>query len=1002
MVTTALAQKQVTGTVTDDSGEPIIGANILVKGTDVGTVTEFDGTYSISVNEGDILVFSYTGYDSQEITVGGDSKYDLMMVEGILMEDIVVTGVAQGISEKKIGFAIAKIDSEQLEKVPAVDAGNALRGKTSGVRVVQASGNPAVGTEIRLRGSTNISGSQRPLILIDGVITDGDLSSINMEDVESMEVLKGAAASSLYGSLAGNGVIQIITKRGAKEEKTTYSLRTEIGFSSLARDYPVSTKHNHLLDENGEFALGADGKIQTDPDGLYDNDYPVYHENEKNLFSRQPWRTFSAQVANTGKKVNYFLGYQNLRQEGLIEGLQPYKRNSIRGNVDLAATDKFFIKTSVAIVRGRGSDESEQGQGGNLFYSALTSSPIVDWTEKDSTGGFAVNPANTEILPGANQQSPFYQATLKQDTYKQDKLTAGIDLRYDATNWLRLSAGYSIDQSNYEGRLYYPTGYTTPTPNSQLQNGYLSHYDEVNRVQVYQGSAFFHHKFDKLGTGLTLKYLYEDRDLDFQRATTFDLAANVQVLQAGQQENASIRSGSFPEKAENIFAYLDLDWDDKIIFNGLVRRDGSSLFGVDARYRYYWRTSLAYILTEDLNVKHLDFAKIRMSYGTSGLRPFAWGAQYDSYFITPDGPVATNVGNPDIQPSVVKEFEVGFNATVFKKVNVEFNFADSRTTDDVLEVPTPAIGGFSSQFRNAGSLDSRAYELSIGAEVLNKKGFTWDVNLNFDKVTQNIGAIDVAPYTRNTDTALPLFRVEEGLPYGTIFGNKFVSSADEFVLNDEGYIINEGVPVANSIPADYISNEDGYLVYAPYYNTENERPLLVSNEDGTKRALAIGNTNPDFNIGFASTMSYKGLTLYALLDWQNGGDIYNYTKQNMYFNERHRDLQEYSAIGKHGLYAVQGLYNGADAVSHFVEDGSFLKLRELSLAYSLPSKALDFANGKISDVTIAITGRNLFTATRYSGWDPEVAIRNNPTNFRMDEYSYPNFRTFTFGLGVKF
>ncbi|MEP1032717.1 SusC/RagA family TonB-linked outer membrane protein [Ekhidna sp.] len=1009
-----IAQRTVTGKVTDDSGEGLPGVNVVIKGTTTGVTTDLDGNYQISVDDGASLVFSYVGFEGQEVAVGSRTTIDISMSGVTELQEVVVTGVAIGTSTKKLGFSVAKVSEEQLQRVPATDPGNALRGKTAGITIVQPSGNPTSAPSIRLRGSTNLAGSQSPLIIVDGVITDGSLADINMNDVESIEVVKGAAASSLYGSLAGNGVVQVITKRGRGAKEPELNVRAEYGFSQIARDYPIAERHYFMLDGNGDFILNSGGQLTedvADPDGLMDNPYPadLNFDNVKALITPQPWRNLSTSVGGGSENINYYLSYQNLNQKGILDGAPDFNRNSVKLNLDFSPIEKVEIKSTINYIKSSGPTVREQGQGSsNLFFAALTFPQYIDLTEKDENGDYVAAPERSTWFDGNFSYSPLYFLQNADFGLERDRIIGGVDVSYKPLDWLTINGAITVDNSNERSRTFIPKGFETREPGS-LNFGTITMGTERIGTQIASGSIIAQRNFGDFNTALTLKYLFEDRTYTYEQINSSEFLANgVNTVQNAPQTNFGLFNTSQPQTAENYFINLDIDYQDKIIASGLVRRDGSSLFGSDARSKWYYRGSLAYRLTEDFDVPGVQELKLRGSIGTSGQRPSVWSSQYETFSVSQSGIVGRNFGNADLQPSTVKEIELGINVAFLNRFLFEFNYSDSRVEDDILQVPLSATSGFAFQYQNVANLKSTAWEFMLSGDVMTKDDFNWNSNFNLSTNETIISSLNgVAPFTRNTNTAIPVFRVEEGLPYGTIYGRDIVTSIDQLNTNEDGIVLNDPHYIATGQGAtidQYVTNEDGYVVREAFYNTSNENVMFAMDENDQFVDKQIGDTNPDFIMGFGNTLTYQGLSLYILLDYQYGADIYNYTKQLLYFNYRHQDQVEYASVGKHRNYSgpSSNIYYGQGATSHFVEDGTFLKVREISLSYLLNSEQLGSVANVIKSARISVSGRNLFTFTNYSGWDPEVGLGDNPTNFRMDEYSYPNFRTYTASLQLKF
>ena len=799
-------------------------------------------------------------------------------------------------------------------------------------------------------------------------------------------------------------MIQIITKRGGdSRNKPTVTVRGEYGFSKIARDYPSADRHGYLLNDDGSFYVNSGtGKVVNDPDGLIDNVYPRYYNNAKNIFGKQPWYSGSVALSNSTENFNYYVAYQNLTQAGIIPELPDYKRDNVRANMDYMPNSKFKFKTSVNYTRTTGTNVDEQGQSPNIFYGVLIYDPSINLGEKDADGNYVVKPDGYDILPSGNFRNPFYQVQNFKDTYSKDRLLGALSASYKATDWLNLQANFSIDKTDREDIRFYPKGFQTAIPNSTVNNGQMSVWQRSWLTEIFDASANFNKQFGDFKTGLTLKYLYENRN--YKRLNGYSdnfFAKGVETLQNGRQTSYSLGYVIQPEKAENFFINLDLDWKDKVILNGLARRDGSSLFGEDQRYQWYYRGSLAYRLSEDLHLRGIDEWKIRASYGTSGLRPYAWNSQYETFSVTASGISPRQLGNKDIHPGVISELEVGTNIAFLNRFNFVFTYSDSRTKDDIQYVPLSPVTGYVGQYQNAGDLKSTAIELSLNGDILDhSKAFQWNMGINFTAIHQEITSLNFPAYTRSTNTALNIFRVEPGLPYGTMFGNVIATSVDQLSIDENGYVMNDKDYANNPTTVDNLmSNEDGYLVRKDYYNTEKEQAMIVLEDGGTPYVGKIGDTNPDFTVGWSNTINFKNISLYALFDWKQGGDIYNYTKQLLYFEDRHLDQVKYGEIGKHRNYSggASTIYNAGQAVSHFVEDGSYVKVREVSLSYTLNPKS-----SFLRTAVFSISGRNLFTFTKYSGWDPEVAINNNPTNFLIDEFSYPNFRTFTGSVKLTF
>jgi len=1044
----AMAQQgTVTGTVVDEeTGESLPGASVQIPSEGSGTATNADGEFSFRVAEGEYqLQVSFVGYQqaTRDITVAAGSTTQIriqLAPSSAELEEVVVTGVASGTETQKLGFDVSKVDADALEEVPGTDPGNALRGKVAGAQVVQGSGDPASDPDIQLRGATSISGDRSPLVIVDGTITSGGLKDISMSDVESIEVTKGAAASSLYGSLAGNGVIQIRTKSGSEDGGLDVNVRSELGASQLAKDYPVATRHPwsmqnievQLPDGTTQIVSGEE-EVRNLPDGvkvlswpgrsnetfdrnadgvaLFDNPFPEVYDNIENSTTAKQRRTNYVSASGSEENFNYKVSFENFSEAGVLDPVESYDRNTFRIKGDYSE-GRFSVSANASYVNADGPVVEEQGQGDNYFYSILTADPYIDLTEKNEQANFAFAPTGYDVQQ-SNFSNPFYVAQNREWSFDRNRLFGGVEVSFDILENWSIMGRQSIDRTNTREEFFYPKGFQTPDNDALIASGLDQRQDDQRIDYITEVSTTYDDQFGDLAYTATFKYLYEKRQIDdlFLEGAGFP-ASGIRDVGTTNSENFQIGSTIEEERTEDFFFNLDLDYQDTYILSGLIRRDGSSLFGGDERWQTFFRGSLAYRLTEDVEIPNVSQLKLRGAYGTSGNRP-PFAAQYETYSATEAGLQVQNLGNSDLRSSTIYETEVGFDAAFLQRFTLTANYARSRTEDDYLQVPLPGGAGFNNQYQNIGEVKSTTWEASLNGQVLTgDQGPSLDVGVTFSTTDQKVTDLGDAPaFTRdvgdldsdNTNNpALSLFRVEEGVPFGAMYGNKLLTSLDQLTVNESGEVLNRG---GNSRD-DFTINSQGYVIPAGTEGTPDEQPVYMVNENGETAVTQIGNTRPDFQVGLTSNFQWKGFGVYALVDWSQGGDVYNYNKQLLYFNYRHEDQQEFAEQGKDIAYTdgSSSIYNQGAASSYFVEDGSFVKLREVSLSYTFDQEFLQGALGTdvVERIKISAIGRNLLTFTDYSGWDPEVGLRSDANNFRLDEFAYPNFRNFTGSVSVQF
>lgn len=978
-----------------------------------GTSSNLDGQYEIKgLEPGEFTItVSFLGYRDYTVDFkinAGENTLNIKLEPDYFgLDEVVVTGVGQGTQTKKLGFTVAKVDAKALTTVPANDVGTALQGKVPGVSIVRPSGDPSAPATIRLRGSTSLGDNQEPLIIIDGIITDGNLADINMQDVESIEIVPGAAGASLYGSIAGNGVIQIVTKRGNKSiGKPQINFRSEFGFSTLANEYPVTNNHGFVNDAvltaDGQAVESWQGYATYDEDPTYDNPYPVLYDNLDKVFSGQPFNSNYVRLSNATNSFNYMISAEQFVQGGVIENLQDFERNSFRVNTDYTYKG-FDVQFSGSYVASSFPNITEQGQGANFFYSALIAAPVINFGEQNPDGTPSNNPRGYDVI-GDNFQNPLYVASNFNTNSNRDRYIAGIKAGYEFSENFRVDGRQSFDRTNNIIRSSTPVGYQTPTPSPALNNGSESRTISENTTQISELWATYSLEKNNWKARAIGKYLYEDRSFEsFGFSGDTYSASGITNFAALDQTSFQINNFLSEERAENYILDVEFDYDDKLILGAMGRRDGSSSFGEDNRYRFFYRGSAAYRLSEDISINNVDELKLRASYGTSGQRP-PFQAQFETYSVGATTITPNILGNNEITPSVVAEMEFGIDAFFLNRFDLTVNYAQSNVTDDYLLVPLTGDNSFSSQWQNVGEIQTKTFELALQTNLVNKDDLRADLTFAFSTTSQEVTDLGGAPaFTRSAGAAIELFRFEEGESIGAMYGNRLLSSVDQLTVGEDGTVLN--LP-GGFTPDQFSINQLGHVVLTDAIGTSDERPMYLVDETGTRQNVRIGDTQPDFQLGTTGNLNYKNFNVFMVWDWSYGGEVYNYTRQLMYFQDRHLDLETYTRNGLHPDYLKQtsGLYNGGEAVSHFVENASFLKLRELSVSYTIGNKFLQRLGigNAVRSVQLSAVGRNLIIITPYTGFDPEVALRTNATNFRIDEFAYPNFRTFSGAVNVRF
>ena len=903
------------------------------------------------------------------------------------------------------------MSEKELKEVPATSPGAALQGKLAGVTVVSAYGNPGSAPSIRLRGSTSLLGSQAPLIILDGVMIEGTLADINIDDIESIEVVKGAAASALYGSRAGSGVIVIASKRGkglAKGE-TLVTIRNEYGRSELAKKVDYAKHHPYKLKDGttedrwtdylgvtyysganpDSIGIAMSGNRVIEEDHYADNPFGVLYDNQELLYQPGTFYTNYISVQNNQENTNFMVSFENSKQEGIIFSTNGYERQNFRLNIDHWFTDKFGISAS------------------NLVAKSFTDNPQVGWMSLQllppDSDLLAKNPDGSPYrliasVWSSDDTNPLYGAYTAVSESWRNRVLGSYEVKYNPTAWLRFNANYAFERQDNRGSYYEPKGFLSrPTVDSGGTDGYLRKTYNHQLAYTVKFSANFSKMFGDFTTKAKISYLYENNHWEGFSANGYDFAVtgvpDLSVIDGGQ-DNVASNTGDI--RAENIFGIVDVDYKEKYIFSGLYRYDGASQFGSNERWNPYFRVSAAYRLTEDVTIPGIQELKIRAAYGTSGERP-PWNARYETYSVSAGSISKVRLGNENLKPSTIKELELALNVEFLNRFEFEFTYSHTDATDVFAPAPFPASAGWTEQWRNIGTLTSTVFEAALTGNLVHSDNLNWTSTLLFDRIRQKVTKLDIPAFTDGPGpNNRSSYRIEEGYEYGINFGDKFLRSLSDLAKQ---------LPPEEDIN-DYTINSDGYVILKGTEGTIYESPVKLSDSEyGLVKKVPIGDANPDFNLRWSNTLTWKGLSFYALLDWKQGGDVYNMTRHWAYRDNRGAEMDQYGKPEneKKTIDYYQNLYNVASVNSHFVEDATYVKIREIAVYYTLGRSNLSgFLNGFFKSIRIGATGRNLFTFTNYSGYDPEVSHGGEATNQFYDSYNYPNFRTYTGSLEFTF
>ena len=1114
----------ITGRVTTEFGGPLPAANVFVSETGIVVSADADGRYRITIpsdrvrERSAILRARSIGYVSQEkhITISpGTLTHDFVLRrDSYHLEAVVVTGTVAATEQKKLPFRVTLLDTSDIP-VGSVNPLQQLQGKVPGAHVVQSSGRPGAATAIVLRGPKSIDAtdrSQEPLYIVDGIILNSGVQEINTEDIESVEVVNGAAGSSLYGSRAGAGVIQITTKRARLgPEKTSFVARRDYGFSDIAGEYRLPTRHFLMMDERnerfclkGSYALGAGTaslqacsrvtsledearRINETPTSWSDSAYQFERDygnaprvESKGLFQVNRWPTqydpISAMLTNQAFATNtlnmttrsgrtaYFGSVSDIAEDGAIRFLRGYHRRSARLNVDHAVSDAWTVSLNSTFSRSTQSPASSRqpvASGIEDFTPATRVPAGANLLRRDNLGRLYVR---ASPLAGSGTNI-LYDFENQQGGVDVDRLVASVQAHYAAADWLRFDATAGADRRRSDGELFLDKGYRTTGPIASGNfwgDGYI---DRTSTADLSHNLALGAHatfgREPEMRGAITSRYTYEQQDVAFTEASGRTLIVPGVRTLGNATTNQSIASTNRSIRATGALAGVQVELRQRYILDGLLRYDGSSLFGSDERWHGYSRASGAWRISEESfwPRRIANEVKLRASVGTAGGRP-NFAAQYETFVLAAGGLVkaSSQQGNKQLKPETTLETEVGVDAELFSRFGLSLTYARDITRDQILPIPTPSASGFPSQWLNAGTLDGKTWELSLLVPIVRHRSFAWSSRLIWDRNRTHITALNREPFAFQTVREGGFmgngirFLYAPGERYGTMWGWQYATQCSqlpvpfdaqcgagkEWQTNDEGYVVWAG---AGHTPGDGVAlnlwqaerpgcmangetvsaanhtqcQSVGGTVNSPWGlpTTHWGMPTLLRDSTGQPAFARLGNTLPDYHVAMSHSVQWRKLSAYGLIDVSIGGRIFNQERQWSYLQYMNRDVDQdgktpatakpigyYWRAGPPENVGVGGFYGQLVANNRTVEDGSYAKLRELTVSYEI---------GRVPGVgqwTVSAAARNLYTWTRYTGWDPEGGVTAGPAASAAitagSFFQYPQTRTFAFGLASRF
>lgn len=1096
----------ITGKVVGEAGQALEFANVYITELVVSVPTNAQGNYSILIPAGRVSGQSVTlrvravGYKpaAAPITLTAGSHTHNFTLERDInrLSEVVVSGSMEGTERSKVAFTVGRVTAEDIP-VPALNPVTALQGKVSGLRVAQTSGRPGATPDIMLRGPTSINSAGRstsPMIIVDGtILRSQNLTEIGGLDIESVEVVKGAAGASLYGAQAANGVIVIKTKRGASRSEVRVGARVEYGISDMNSVNMAQPIDHHLqLDETGKnFCIAGAGAVSpcSRTTGWMDEIYrinnvnadtvrtpvqmqwnsPAYSDGgilnvyQSNLWPGQrydglaqvttqnPVMLNSVDVNGRTAGVRYFVTAAYTDDRGAIKNLNGSQQRRARVNLDYDLRPNLTVSVSSQYNNGRVDNRSGGSSNGSIFGQLLRGAPAgTDYAAVDTLGRPIVRGGGAGLRGTGNGGGTFlYDAAYLNNFTESNRYQGSLSMTYTPAPWASFEALYAYDSRTTTGTDYVVKGYRTYTasPNTNFGNQGVSNAARKS-LNSYISATFRKQITSDLNGKLNLRGLFDrDYSASSNSSGTQYVVQGVYTL-SNTTQNFATGSSSQLVKNMGAVAGANLDYKGKYILDGTFRYDGSSLFGEGNRFAPFGRLSAVWRLSEEswFHLPAVSDLRLRASRGSAGNSP-RFSAQYETYNCSATGCSLGQAGNSGLKPETTVEDEVGTDFTLFGRLGVELTYAQSNTSNQILNVNTPSALGFSSQWQNAGTLQNKTFEAALNLPIISTKDLQWNMRGTFDRNRTYITELFTPDYFADGGTSqgsssmfLMTASTEKsnGYPknrYGNLWGRKFYRSCGDmpaavqaqcgdgraYQVNDQGWVVwvGEGNSWRDGITKNLWQTklpaaQSPWAYPLSFGHPIVDRPLKGEAGQGVGINQIIGNTLPGYRFAFNNTITYKKLSVYGLIDGTMGHYINNQGAgwglldfANGYFDMAGKSVETAKPIsygwrvggpegaGAGGFYDILGPNNWN------VESGSFAKIRELALTYQLGKI------GGINDVTVQLIGRNLFTFTKYTGLDPEIGASGGGGSTatlvnQTDAYGFPTLRTYTFTISTRF
>ncbi len=1032
MATLGQEQRTVTGKVTDESGDALPGVTVRVKELPTGTATNVKGEYSLKIpKSGKVVVFSSVGYKAQEVVINNRSVINVALVSDTKdLQEVVVIGYGTA-KKNEVTSSISSVSEKDIKNLPVPGVDQALQGKVAGVNVTSNGGQPGGGISVRVRGITSVNGNE-PLYVIDGVpiltgrssisqdqlggmagqSVQSPLAALNANDIVSIDILKDASAQAIYGALGANGVVLVTTKKGKSGEgKISYDVY--YGMQEVPRRLKLmdlrqyATYFNSLVPE-----VRASGAGWLDTLGEFKNPLVLGRGTDWQdaIFQRGYISNHQLAFSGGADKTTYYFSFNHFKQSGTVIGSN-FERFALRASIDQQV--KSWLKAGVSVNVSRSNQRITLTDGSDAVISVgLYNSPAAP------VKGFDGQYASVTTIGGysfGNPTNPVALAEMRNVTALQTKAFGNIFAELDLTKYLTFRNELNYDYTTGQNSAFQPyirndaTGLIILSPSKLIEDRSVSFYWALkNYLTLNKG-------FGKHWINAVVGHEVSESMYDQVSASRQNLTLNLQSLNAGEGGTTqSISGGKYPWAMESYFARVNYSFNNRYSLSASIRRDGAASFGPNKRYGYFPAVSVGWTISEENFAKKWDaisYLKIRAGVGAVGNSSVGGNNLYTTnirLFSTAPygaGGIPQNVGNPNLSWESVVTYNGGVDISFLKKrLDLTVDVYKKETTNMLLQAQLPVSSGLGtawndiqSPWTNAGRMTNTGIDVALTTYNIQSQGFSWKTNFVFSHYKNilnelNDAAASIRGYKEYGDAVL-VTRTVAGEPVGSFYG--YVTDG---LFRTQEELLKDGAKQGLDVKPT-----GTWLGDVRYKDLNGDG--VVDSKDVTN----IGNPNPDFTYGITNTFSYKGFDLSIFLNGSQGGKILNYTRrlteglQNPYWNQLETVLDRYTESNTNGsLPRFNQWHNNNFRVSdRFIEDGSFLRIQNISFGYNLPKNIIKKA--KLNNARLYVSAQNLYTFTKYTGYDPELGSYNNSVKYiNVDDGHYPNPRTFTIGGNFEF